>query len=132
MKNNNNNYAFYGSLRKGMYNFHALKRGMEYLKTVTIPGFQLFSLGSYPCAIETGNEDDKMTVDLFIVTGTTEGSIHSMEIGAGYKYKEVPIDGKMFGIYLYDNSRLPHLKDRHVPGGDWVKHLHGPNEKELV
>lgn len=130
--NKNNLYAFYGSLRKGMYNFHALKRGMEYLRTTEIPGFKLFSLGSYPCAVQTHDEADIMTVDLFTVTGEAERGIHSMELGAGYKYREVEIDGTMFGIYLFDSSRLPSLKDRHVPGGDWVKHLQGFNEKAIT
>ena len=118
--NKNHNYAFYGSLRKDQYNF---RQGMEYQKTVEITGFKLFSLGAYPCAIQTGNEDDKLTVDLFTVTGQNENSIHRMEIGAGYDYKEVEIDGKMFGIYVYPTDFLNRLADRRVPEGDWVKFL---------
>ncbi len=121
--NAEHNYAFYGSLRQGQYNNRGKQGGMEYQRTAVIPGFKLFSLGSYPCAIETGNEDDKLTVDLFTVTGQGEYGIHSMELGAGYTYKEVDIDGTSFGIYVYPTSALTRLHDRNVPDGDWVKFL---------
>lgn len=121
--NKNHLYAFYGSLRKGMYNYEHFKDGMEYIQTVEISGFQLFSLGSYPCVIRTDDSKDKLTIDLFTVTGAMEGRIHRMEVGAGYGYDEVEVNGRTFGIYTYDHSALSRLKERRVPGGDWVKHL---------
>lgn len=130
--NKEHNYAFYGSLRSGMYNHSFHREGMEYHKTVVIPGFKLFSLGAYPCAIFTGDGDDKLTVDLFTVTGSTEYNIYRMEIGAGYEYMEVPIDGKNFGIYVYPTSSLSRLEGRNVPDGDWVKHLQSKHEKQSV
>lgn len=121
-------YAFYGSLRNGMYNHAYMSSGMEYQKTTEITGFKLYSLGSYPCVIKTGNTDDKLTIDLFTVTGNMESRIHNMELGAGYDYEEIQVDGESYGIYVYDSSALGSVKDRYVPSGDWVKHLQDKDE----
>lgn len=134
--NKNHLYAFYGSLRAGMYNNNRFSAsGMQQLGSTIISGFRLYSLGSYPCVVRTGDDADKVTVDLFSVTGETESRIHHMEIGAGYEYEEIRIEspieeinGKEFGIYTFDTSALGRLKDRYVPGGDWVKHLQPTNE----
>ena len=130
--NKNGRYAFYGSLRNGMYNHGYFKNGLEYLGTETITGFKLFSLGSYPCIIETGNEEDTVVVDLFNADNATATRIHSMERGAGYDYKDIEINGKDFGIYTYTRDSLNALSDRHVPGGDWVKYLHDRNATKKV
>lgn len=130
--NKENLYAFYGSLRKGMYNYRAFSSNMDYLETVVVTGFKLFSLGAYPCAIKTGNEDDKLTVDLFKVTGEDEHRIDRMEKGASYKYDELEFNGKKFGIYVFPSDALNRLSDRNVPEGDWVKFLHPTNEERTV
>jgi gamma-glutamylcyclotransferase (GGCT)/AIG2-like uncharacterized protein YtfP len=125
-------YAFYGSLRNGEYNHNHFKSGMEFLRTVEVPGFKLYSLGSFPCVIRTDNEDDKLTVDLFVVTGDWESRIHRMELGAGYSYDEITVEGDNYGIYTYPSSSHAYLRDRFVPGGDWVKHLQKVNERATV
>lgn len=130
--NKDHQYAFYGSLRKGMYNYEAAKGSMEYIGTETISGFKLFSLGAYPCVIRSDNEEDTLVVDLFTVTGPRERSIHNMEIGAGYNYEEVEINGQMFGIYTFDKENGKRLENRLVPGGDWVKYLQPQSERTTV
>ena len=40
--------AVYGSLRKGDYN-HPMIEGQEFLGSVDVDGFNLYSLGWYPC-----------------------------------------------------------------------------------
>lgn len=125
-------YAFYGSLRKGMYNYNGLKSGMEFMKTVEVPGFKLYSLGAYPCVVRTDSPEDKLTVDLFVVTGENESRIHRMELGAGYSYEEVEVEGESYGIYTFPTTSTTYLRDRYVPGGDWVKHLQQVNERATV
>lgn len=121
--NKNNNYAFYGSLRKGMYNYEHFKLGLTYHKTVEVEGFRLFSLGSFPCVIRTEDPKDKLTVDLFTATPDTAHRIDRMERGASYDYEEITVDDTNYGIYTWDISTMGRLTDRRVPGGDWVKHL---------
>jgi gamma-glutamylcyclotransferase (GGCT)/AIG2-like uncharacterized protein YtfP len=129
--NKNHLYAFYGSLRKNMYNAKAVgDANMKYLKTVQIPGFELYNLsGAYPCAIRTDNPDDILTVDLFEVSTAREYGIHAMEIGAGYDYDEVEIGGTNYGIYTYDKSYRTRLANKLIPGGDWVKYLQEISER---
>jgi gamma-glutamylcyclotransferase (GGCT)/AIG2-like uncharacterized protein YtfP len=131
--NKDNNYAFYGSLRKGQYNYTAAREGMEYLQTVEIPGFKLYALNaSYPCAIRTNDPDDILTVDLFRLNKDRALGIHYMELGAGYDYDEVEILGTKYGIYTFDSSNAGRLASRHVPGGDWVKYLQTKREQQTV
>jgi gamma-glutamylcyclotransferase (GGCT)/AIG2-like uncharacterized protein YtfP len=121
--NKNKLYAFYGSLRKGMYNHKYFESGLEYLGTKEIKGYDLYSLGAFPCIVKSPVPDTVLTVDLFRAKNdATENRIHSMEKGAGYDYEEVEIDGQNFGIYVYDNRHKPPI-ERLVPGGDWVKYL---------
>lgn len=126
--NKNRKYAFYGSLRAGMYNYERTKTGLNHLGTKVVSGYKLYSLGPYPCAIFTGDDDDKLTVDIFDVSQEQQYRIHQMELGAGYDYEEVSIDGTMYGIYLYPKEAAERLKDRNVPSGDWVKHLQPKSE----
>lgn len=122
--NNNNTYAFYGSLRPGMYNFAGFKqRYQEDIEVVAeekeIKGYKLYSLGAYPYAIKTGNDDDAMKVSVIKAKNRAETNIHGMEIGAGYEYDEVEIDGEKCGIYLFPAGYA--REERLVPHGDWVK-----------
>lgn len=121
--NQQNNYAFYGSLRPKMYNFNAFKsRYNDDVKVLEeekeIEGYKLYSLGAYPYAIKTGNPADKMKVSLCKVTNSAESNVHRMEIGAGYYYDEVSVDGENYGIYLFSDKY--HNDTRLVESGDWV------------
>jgi gamma-glutamylcyclotransferase (GGCT)/AIG2-like uncharacterized protein YtfP len=129
--NTRKKYAFYGSLRKGMYNYHALAQGLTYEKTVEVSGYKLFSLGAYPFAIKTNDESDKLVIDLFTITNDrTENSIHRMELGAGYIYDEVDVDGVSYGIYLFPNRLRDYESYTQVKGGDWCEYKSDRKEKE--
>lgn len=129
-KKDSTTLAFYGSLRKGMYNNRYFEKNLTLIKQgVTITGFKLFSLGSYPCAIKTNIDTDKLVVDLFEVDKQANYSIDRMEKGAGYTLEVIEIDGEIFGIYTYEQSALARLSERQVPSGDWVNFLQIDNEK---
>ena len=116
-------YAFYGTLRQGMENHQAFANALSYLKTVTVKGYRMYSLGEYPYAIYTNLASDQIVVDLFHVTGfEAEEMIYKMEIDADYILSSVVIDGNKFGIYLFVGNRDG---DEHLPGGDWVVHARG-------
>lgn len=111
------NVFVYGSLRKGMYNYEAFKHGMEYKDTKTIQGFEMYSLGAYPFV--TPNEEEEVVVDHMVVDERTKQQLDRMEFGAGYKAKEIEVDGVKGTIYYFETIRTN--KDK-VKNGDWVKH----------
>lgn len=115
-----NNYILvYGSLRKGEYNYEYFKEGLEYVKTVQIPNYKLYSLGSYP-GIKKSNGNN-IICDLMKVTDEKYGnSIDRMELGAGYSSTLVDIEGVKAILYPYEGSVR---EEDLVDSGDWSKHL---------
>jgi gamma-glutamylcyclotransferase (GGCT)/AIG2-like uncharacterized protein YtfP len=117
MINNQRHYAFYGSLRKGMENFYPYKNSLNFLETIELKGYRMYSLADYPYAVRTGDNEDKIIADLFTIKdAATEQSIHKMEIEAGYIFANVTIGNIKFGIYLFEKAGGgdPEVKD-----GDW-------------
>lgn len=113
-------YAFYGTLRLGMENHRAFAKTLDYLTTVTLRGYRMYSLLEYPYAIYTGDEHDLIVAELFKVTAlATEEMIHEMEVDAGYILSSVIIDGSKFGLYIFQANDPTHEP---IPDGDWVKH----------
>ncbi len=116
--NENRYYAYYGSLRQGMLNYHLFKDGMEYIRTEKLFGFKIFSLIDYPYAIATKNPNDCIVVELFKITNSkTEELIHQVEMDAGYIFTNIEIAKEKFGIYLFTEASP---KDLCVESGDWV------------
>ncbi len=116
-------FGFYGSLRKGEYNYMALMKnqeGVKYLATVKIPGYKLYSLGSYPVILPT-DEFRTVTIDLFkIDNDTVKNRLDRMEIGAGYIRKEVEVEGNNILIYVGGEHYHDIGEDRLIPDGDWA------------
>lgn len=107
----------YGSLRKGQYNFNYFP-SLKHVKTTTIKGYDLYSLGAYP-GVKKG--DGTLVVDLLEVHDDRDFSnIRGMEVGANYTPIELEIDGIKGEFYLYNGYVDP---SRKVESGDWAKHL---------
>lgn len=113
-------YAFYGSLRRGMFNFEIYKDHLEFISKNCLPGFKLFALPNYPVAIKTNNSKDLLIVELYKITNpATENKIHRMEIDAGYYLDIIEVEESKTGIYLcHEQGSLPEIKH-----GDWVKYF---------
>jgi gamma-glutamylcyclotransferase (GGCT)/AIG2-like uncharacterized protein YtfP len=116
----------YGSLREGQYNAKAFKEefgdGYQYIGTLDITGYKLYSLGSYPAIKETKNIEDTLTVDIFKVSDEVQSEIDNMEHGAGYDSHKriVRFNDKTYPctIYVYGYS----LDEKYlVKSGDWSK-----------
>lgn len=115
--NHASTYAFYGSLRRGMDNHEVYAAGLRYLFSAWICGFKLYSRGEYPCVTQTGINDDRVMVEVFEITDVvTEEGIHQLELEEGYDLKQIEIDGRTVGIYLYQSVE----NYQEVPEGDWV------------
>jgi gamma-glutamylcyclotransferase (GGCT)/AIG2-like uncharacterized protein YtfP len=124
--NKNSRYAFYGSLRKGMYNYLRFEKHLTFLYSEEISGFQLYALEQYPAAIKTNDSIDTIKVEVMRVTNpAVETQIHELELSVGYYYDEVMIRDEMIGIYLFHRKEGGSLKSSRplVADGDWVQFL---------
>lgn len=113
-------YAFYGSLRKGQYNYTRTGLPKEtYIKTVQIEGYEMYSLGAFPLVVQSSNKKDVITVDLFAIANENlQRGIHLMEIGAGYERIAHTIDGKDYYLYVYSRANKGLQR---VTSGDWAE-----------
>jgi gamma-glutamylcyclotransferase (GGCT)/AIG2-like uncharacterized protein YtfP len=118
--NKNSLYAFYGSLRTGMYNHEIYRQHLQYLFTENLVGFKLYALERYPIAIKTNLPTDTIKAEIFQITDKeTEESIHQLELQAHYHYDEITIRNERVGIYLFAHAK----NYPEVAGGDWIEYL---------
>ncbi|MEQ9593542.1 MAG: gamma-glutamylcyclotransferase family protein [Cyclobacteriaceae bacterium] len=111
-------FAFYGSLRTGMYNHKEFERHLEFVRTVRLKGFKLYALDDYPYAIRTSNHDESIVVELFrIRNGKVRMEIEKMELDAGYIRDEMEVGGYLAVIYIFEKVE----NNQEVPGGDWIE-----------
>ena len=69
----------YGSLRQNHHNHYYLE-GAKYLQTTQLNCFQLYRLcNSYPTAVKTGNQQDKIVVEVYQITDTILNHIDCLE-----------------------------------------------------
>lgn len=118
MELNNTLFAFYGSLRKNMPLYENFRHGLDYRFSSWVKGYQLFSLGDFPCAVKTNSEGDKMLIEIFEATEKNVAKeIDEIEIGYGYYRDEVMVNNVRALIYLFESAtNYPRILD-----GDWVK-----------
>jgi gamma-glutamylcyclotransferase (GGCT)/AIG2-like uncharacterized protein YtfP len=57
-------YAFYGSLRKGMDLYKKFETDLKYKFSLWLPGYDLYSLGPYPCAVKSTNAGSKILIEV--------------------------------------------------------------------
>lgn len=118
--------AFYGSLRKGLYNYKRFRQiygdGIVYKKTIKLPGFRLYDLGYYPAAIRVHTKftDDEITVDLMEIAQECYYNIQNMELNAGYNIDTVLIEEEKHCIFTFYLDQVNHLQK--IEGGDWFKY----------
>jgi gamma-glutamylcyclotransferase (GGCT)/AIG2-like uncharacterized protein YtfP len=115
--NKNSTYAFYGSLRKGMELHKRFESGLQYKFSIWLPGYELYSLGPYPCAVPTQIAASKILVEVVQITNPDVAQqIFDIEINAGYYLQDIQIKNESVGIYLYKQA----TNYSKVIGGDWV------------
>lgn len=121
--------AVYGSLRNKEYNFRRFEKyfpkGIKFLETYMIPGFELYDLGSYP-GIKESNKDQLLTVDIMDCSWDCYKAIENMELGAGYVAKKVTIEDKDCVIFIYLGNPT-----KKVDSGDWSSYLKA-KQQEIV
>lgn len=117
-----NLYAFYGSLRRGLHNYERFEPHLRYQFSCWIKGYQLYSFGDFPFAVESNSDENKILAEVFEITNSeTQKQIDDLELGYGYFSKTILIEKKPVKIYLLGkNTNYPV-----VIGGDWVKFFRG-------
>lgn len=128
------NCAFYGSLRRPMYNWKRMierfgKDSMQYLRTVNLYGYEMYSVNSSYPAILDSSKDHRIVVDLFRVTEPVYNAIRIMEIGAGYYEDFVEFETQEYVIFPYS---LKLYEENLIPSGDWVKFVNEQNDDVIL
>jgi gamma-glutamylcyclotransferase (GGCT)/AIG2-like uncharacterized protein YtfP len=62
-----NRIAVYGSLKKGLHN-HKLLESSRFVKDTYVRGFNMYSLGSFPCVVPNEDGSGSITVEVYDVT----------------------------------------------------------------
>lgn len=117
-------YAVYGTLRLNQGNYYNIlhnAKGVKYLETKRIDGYDMFSIGGFPGVIRG---EGSIVVDVFQVDNPLiESRLDSLEgydpiMGAeGSWYdKQQTDDGEW--IYIWQEER----HNGKISHGDWVKH----------
>ena len=119
--NRHSQYAFYGSLMKGMDNHMLYERHLKFLGEVQLEGFKMFALKDYPYVIRSNDFNHKIVAELYkVIDIKTEQSIYEMELDEGYIFSEVEIAGNKFGIYVFDS----HVSNSNeIMSGDWRSYI---------
>lgn len=112
--------AVYGSLRSGMFNHESWMRGAQYVGSQTISGFDMYSLGAYPCiAYGSGN----VLFEVYDVPEYTADNIRSMELDAGYAAAELTTLWGKAEIFVFPQELIKRFNIHvPVPDGDWNKY----------
>lgn len=117
------NYAFYGTLRKGMENHEPFAGALSYLRTVVLSGYRMYALPEYPYVTYSGRDEDTIVAELFTISHSqTEQIIYEMEIEVGYILSTVEIEGDKFGLYIFPANDP---SDERIPDGDWIAYAAG-------
>lgn len=97
--------------------YSQFEQDLAYRYSMWLKGYQLHSLGPYPCAVVSSNRDSKILVEVMQIKSLeTERAIHQIEMDAGYYFISIPIQDQAVGIYLFHDATNYPI----VPGGDWV------------
>lgn len=113
-----NLYAFYGSLRRGMRLYNQFSSTLHYRHSAWLKGYELFSLGNYPGAVESTRSGAKILVEIFEITDPqVEKELIEIERGAGYYLTQIPMGADTLNLFLYEHDAANNMR---VESGDWV------------
>jgi len=112
--------AVYGTLRRGEGNWQwALKNTSTFVGEFRVPGFQMYSNGCFPYAVESGSGE--ITVEIFEIDAETMAHLDRLE-GYPFHYnrKQIIVDGTEAWIYFTTREEVK-CSCTLIPSGDWVK-----------
>jgi len=98
----------------------------DFVNSVLIPGYKMYSFGGYPYVVKAGILDF-IRVDLFNIKNLRiEESIDSMECGAGYHRHTITVDNVDYTMYI-----RPQISEYtpYVESGDWIAYQKSPEAR---
>lgn len=110
--------AVYGTLREGNGN-HVLLEHEEKLSTERVSGFKMYSLGGFPAILPTGNEEDRVTIEVYEVDDETLARLDRLEGYPGW-YERSVVHTTLGGALIYhftEDMIRPHFPL--IEGGNW-------------
>jgi len=125
--------AFYGSLRRPMYNYIRMcqsfgKDSMHYKKTIKLFGYEMYILGQYP-GIKDSDRSKSIVVDLFEINQEVFDCVYRMEISSNFYEDDIKIDEHYYKIFPYAGK----VNESHlVESGDWVSLLNNIEKTKKV
>jgi len=110
--------AVYGSLRRGCHNYYLLGNNPSHLGNVTLAGFDMYDLGSFPGIVHgTGS----VFFEIYSIPEKNAKRIRDMELDSGYTDESVDTP---FGVAVfYLRAAGSFNVNRKVESGDWVKYI---------
>jgi len=124
--------SVYGTLKKGFHN-HGLVDG-KYIKTTKISGYLMYDLG-VPVAIPTNDPSKQILIEIYDVTKESLQKIRRLELGAGYKEINQPVDTYNTLMYIYNvpENIIKTWGGNLVPDGEWKeqKYINNLDDIEL-
>ena len=121
--------AVYGTLRVGQGNNRLLGDSPQ-LASLTLPDYDMYTLGGFPGVIPTARKGAEITVEIYQVT---EEVLARLDILEGYheadeqhsmyfrREIQVPEVGATY-IYIYNNERRSFNDDNLIIHGDWINY----------
>lgn len=111
--------AVYGSLLSGLGN-HRFLDGANYLGTVRLNGFEMYSLGPFPAVVPADTAKDSIVVEVYEVDEVTLGNMDMLEGHPDFyerqKIREVPLVHRAW-MYLQTKDAVKDCPK--VEGGNW-------------
>lgn len=126
--------AFYGTLRKPMYNYVKLTNlfglpSMRYKSTVSIPCFEMYLIHTAYPGVKESSKDKRITVDLFDVNYGAYDYIKTMEENAGYFEDEIKVGDETYKIFPY---ALKTHESQLILSGDWLKFINIQTDLNII
>lgn len=126
-------FAVYGTLRLNQGNYERiLKNNSKHIKTINIPGFEMFSLGGFPGIKRSNDESSTIVADLFEVScpetkrrlDMLEGYNKETDSGMYLRRKVELHNEEDCEIYIWNyEDRGPVIEN-----GDWVEFKNQRNQ----
>lgn len=113
---------FYGSLKKGFYNFDRfnLSENARFIKEATLSGAKMYDLGQYPCISLSNDPADKVKGEIYeYLDNSTEVEIRFMELTSHFREKQMLIDGHFVSVFIFVGEIPDYFK--RVESGEWIK-----------
>lgn len=79
----------YGTLKRGMRLHEGWLGGQMFVGKAVVSGFTLLNLGTYPAMFHTGNDNDKVLGEYYLVEEKCFTNVSDMETAVGYQLATV-------------------------------------------